>query len=82
MGAATEARAIGTIDAALRWGDEWVSAYATLQAHAADLSATVERQADEIFALQTRAVILEAEALLLRYDVAQALGRVYESESV
>lgn len=58
---------------------EWQAAHATMQAHAEDIGATVERLNDEVFALQTRAVILEAEALLLRYDVAQALGKAYES---
>lgn len=66
MSASKPGRAIRTVDEALRWGDGWVSAYAELYAHAEEL----EHQA---FMLQTRAVILEAEALLLRYDMAQAL---------
>lgn len=60
---------------------EWQEAHAAQRAHAADLYATIERLSDEVFALQTRAVILEAEALLLKYDVAQSLNRVYESEA-
>lgn len=64
---------IHSVGQALVWGDGWVAAYATLEAHAADLAATVERLNDQVFSLQTRAVILEAEALLLRYNVAQAL---------
>lgn len=55
--------------------DEWQAAHATLQALGADLGATINRLNDEVFMLQTRAVILEAEALMLRYDVAQALGK-------
>lgn len=68
MGAANNARAIGTVTDALRWGDEWVSAYAALQSH----SELLEHQA---FMLQVRAFILEHEALLLRYDLEQALRR-------
>ncbi len=66
--AATSApgRAIRTVEAALDWGDEWVSAYVQLLDHAEQLE-------HQVFMLQTRAVILEAEALLLRYDMQQAL---------
>jgi hypothetical protein len=63
---------------ALAWGDEWVAAYATLAAHSCDLAETVERLRDEVFALQTRSIILEAEALLLRYNVAEALRKAPE----
>lgn len=72
MGAA-QGRAIRTVSDALTWGDEWVAAYA-------EMYDKVEALESQVFALQTRAVILEAEALLLRYDVAQALGRVYQCE--
>lgn len=37
---------------------------------------TIEEMHHEAFMLQTRAVILEAELLLLRYDVAEALRKV------
>jgi hypothetical protein len=73
---AADPKAINTRHDALLWGDEWVAAYATLQAHADDLTATIGQLNDEVFMLQTRAVILEAEALLLRYDVAEALRKV------
>ncbi len=71
MSAATPGRAIRTVAAALQWGDEWVSAYAELYAHAEHLE-------HQVFMLQVRAVILEAEALLFRYDMEQALRRVSE----
>lgn len=72
MGAANEARAIRTVSNALDWGDEWVSAYVELREH-------TEQLEHQVFMLQVRATILEAEALLLRYDMAKALGRVLET---
>lgn len=60
---------IRTARAALEWGDGWVSAYAALEAN-------IEHLENQVFLLKTRAVILEAEALLLRYDIAQALRKV------
>jgi hypothetical protein len=69
VGAANAARPIRSIEDALTWGDEWVSAYADLYERADQL----EKQ---VFMLQIRVVILEAEALLLRYDVAKALVKV------
>lgn len=53
---------------------EWQESHAAQRANAHDLYATIERLSDEVFMLQTRAMILEVEALLLRYDVAKALG--------
>lgn len=70
-----QARAIRTVDDALKWGDEWVTAYVAQLEHAAELQARVELLSEQVFMLQTRAVILEAEAQLLRYDVAQTLSK-------
>lgn len=39
----------------------------------AELLQQIDALHDEVFMAQTRAVILEAEALLLRYDMEQAL---------
>lgn len=66
-----QARAIRTRQDALDWGDEWVSAYSEIHLRAEQLE-------HQVFMLQIRVVILEAEALLLRYDVAKALGQVPE----
>lgn len=59
---------------------EWMQHYdATVTQHrgqVAELHAAMDILHDEAFMLRTRAVILEAEALLLRYDVAEALRRV------
>lgn len=70
-----QARAIHSIYDALKWGDEWVSAYVAQLEHAAELQARIEHLSDQVFILQTRAVILEAEALLLRYNVAETLSK-------
>lgn len=67
-----QSRVILSVNDALNWGDEWVSAYAALQSH-------TEQLEHQVFMLQTRAVILEAEALLLRYDMQQALARSTET---
>lgn len=72
MGATPKARAIRTVYDALAWGDEWVSAYAALQSHAEQLE-------HQVFMLQVRSAVLEAEALLLQYDVFKALGKIPEA---
>lgn len=69
MGADNHARVMRTIDDALRWGDEWVTAYVELHERAEELE-------HKAYMLEVRSVILEAEALLLRYDVAEALRKV------
>lgn len=69
MGAANEERSIRTVHDALDWGDGWVSAYVELRER-------TEQLEHQVFMLQIRASILEAEAMLLRYDMAKALGQL------
>lgn len=51
------------------------------RAHVEYLHAVIDWLNHDAFMLQTRAVILEAEALLLRYDVAEALRKVPAEEA-
>lgn len=65
-----QARSIRTVHDALAWGDEWMAAYHQQQA---ELNARIVRLSDEVFMTQTRAVILEAELLILRHKVSETL---------